>query len=90
MELKIPRLSSCRDLLPWLLEFSGQRITLSISWWGLMDLDPSLVLGLGSFGMILLACLLGGTISPLEFLTKLVVGPFLCILYHPFRGILWP
>jgi hypothetical protein len=55
-----------------------------------MDLNPSLVLGLGSFGKILLACWLGGTISPLEFLTKLVAGPFLCILYHPFRGILWP
>ena len=67
MELKIPRLSSCWDLLPWLLEFFGQRVTLSISWWGLMDLDPSLVLGLGSFGRILLAYWLGGTISPLEF-----------------------
>jgi hypothetical protein len=32
-----------------------------------MDLDPSLVLGLGSFGRILLAYWLGGTISPLEF-----------------------
>ena len=54
-----------------------------------MDLDPSLVLGLGSFDMILLACLLGGTISPLEFLTKVVAGPFLYTLYHTFRGILW-
>ena len=52
-----------------------------------MDLDPSLVLGLGSFGMILLACWLGGTISSLEFLAKLIAGPFLCVSYYPFRGI---
>jgi hypothetical protein len=32
-----------------------------------MDLDLSLVLGLGSFGRILLAYWLGETISPLEF-----------------------
>jgi hypothetical protein len=44
--------------------------------YGLGPLDPSLVLGLGFFGMILLICWLGGTISPLEFLTKLVAGPF--------------
>ena len=52
-----------------------------------MDLDSSLVLGLGSFGRILLACWLGGTISPLEFLAKIVAGPFLCVSYYPFRGI---
>jgi hypothetical protein len=42
-----------------------------------MDLDPSLVLGLGSFGRILLACWLGGTISSLEFfLLNLLRDPF--------------
>jgi hypothetical protein len=46
-----------------------------------MDLDPSLVLGLGSFGRILLACWLGETISLLEFLTKLVARTlFICFI----------